>query len=52
MQVAYSMCVSSPLDSRENQKSPDLENSDNSSAEELLDYREEKLRDVESKWLI
>ncbi|CAH3175971.1 unnamed protein product, partial [Porites lobata] len=38
-----STCVSSPVDSRENQESPDLENLDNSSAEELLDDREEKL---------
>ena len=42
-------CVSSPVDSRENQESPDLENLDNSSAEELLDDREEKLRNLESE---
>ena len=40
--------MSSPVDSRENQESSDLENLDNSSAEELLDDREEKLRDLES----
>ena len=44
-----STCVSSPVDSRENQESPDLENLDNSSAEELLDDREEKLRNLESE---
>ena len=42
-----STCMSSPLDFRENQESPDLENLDNSSAEELLDDREEKLRNLE-----
>ena len=42
-------CVSSPVDSRENQESPDLENLDNSSAEELLDDREERLRNLESE---
>lgn len=31
-----SSCVSSPVDSWENLESPDLENLDNSSAEELL----------------
>ena len=41
--------MSSPVDSRENQESPDLENLDNSSAEELLDDREEKLRNLESE---
>ena len=44
-----STCVSSPVDSRENQESPDLENLDNSSAEELLDDSEEKLRNLESE---
>ena len=44
-----STCVSSPVDSRENQESPDLENLDNSSAEELLDDREEKLRNLASE---
>ena len=44
-----STCVSSPVDSRENQESPDLENLDNSSAEELLHDREEKLLDLESE---
>ena len=41
--------MSSPVDSRENQESPDLENLDNSSAEELLDDRKEKLRNLESE---
>ena len=41
--------MSSPVDSRENQESPDLENLDNFSAEELLHDREEKLRDLESE---
>ena len=44
-----STCVSSPVDSRENQESPDLENLDNSSAEELLGDREEKLRNLQSE---
>ena len=44
-----STCASSPVDSRENQESPDLENLDNSSAEEPLDGREEKLRYLESE---
>ena len=38
-----------PVDPRENQESPDLENFDNSSAEELLDDHEEKLRNLESE---
>ena len=41
--------MSSPVDSQENQESPDLENLDNSSADELLDDREEKLRNLESE---
>ncbi|CAH3187847.1 unnamed protein product, partial [Porites evermanni] len=45
-----STCVSiTPVDPLENQESPDLENFDNSSAEELLDDREEKLRNLESE---
>ena len=45
-----STCVSiTPVDPRENQESPDLENLDNSSAEELLDDRKEKLRNLESE---
>ena len=44
-----STCVSSPVDSRENQESPDLENLNNSSAEELLDDRDEKLRNLKSE---
>ena len=45
-----STCVSiTAVDPRENQESPDLENLDNSSAEELLDDRKEKLRNLESE---
>ena len=39
----------SSVDSRENQESPDLENLNNSSAEELQDNRKEKLRNLESE---